>query len=182
MTAEGTDRGSFTHTQRVDDTPYQSCTSGMVVGGGDPEKFKGGVFCLKNAGQQYFTFASVSASPLFTSPGLFSPLLLLLVSALQNIDSAQGRLDCKCQRPAGPAPKISTFTGDRSMASASTIASLWATVDHKPAIPAWSLIEAALHYTNKPRESLGTHLQRTGQQPWTRLSRVRPSNTSYKFH
>lgn len=92
----------------------------------------------------------------------------------------------KCRGPLRPAPKISTFTGDRSKAPASAIALFLATVDHKCAITTRTLMEAqrrkALHHSDKPRDSQGTHLSRAGWQPGRRLSRVRSNNTDYKFH
>lgn len=131
-------------------------------------------------GQQCLYVASTSATPRLFSPLFFS------VSAAVNIDSALGRLDCKCWGPVGPAPKISTFTRDRSMASALATALCLARVDPKPAITAWTLMEAlqreALHYSDKPRDSQGTQLSRAGQQPWRRLSSGRSYNTNYTFH
>lgn len=52
------------------------------------------------------------------------------------------------------------------MASASAIALNLATDNHKPAITAWTVMEAqqreALHHSDKPRDSQGTHLSRAG--------------------
>lgn len=72
------------------------------------------------------------------------------------------------------------------MASAATLALFLATVDHKPSITAWTLMEAqqreALHHSDKPRDSQETHLSRAGWQPGKRLSRVRSNKTNYEFN
>lgn len=53
----------------------------------------------------------------------------------------------------GTAPKISTFSGERSMAQALAIALFLTTVDREPAISAQTLMEAqyreALHHSDK---------------------------------
>lgn len=108
-----------------------------------------------------------SATPLFSSPPLLSPLFFP-VSAPVNIDSALGRLDCKCWGPLGLAPKISTFTGDRSMAWASAIVcghSRPKTCYHCMCSNGGTGEREALHHRDKPGDLLGTHCLRTGQQP-----------------
>lgn len=134
-TAKGIGRKSSTTTSKdntsVADTPYQCCTSGG-----------------SNLASTHIRPLCEKCRPavLSCSFSICFPLFLFCsVPASVNIDSARVRLDCKCWGPVGPAPMISTLTGDKSMALASAIALFLATVDRKSAIAAWSLMEGEVH-------------------------------------
>lgn len=77
---------------------------------------------VRHVGQCCLYIASTSATPLFSSACLFSPLLFSFPSQPQWIlIQLWADWTVSAKGPLGPALKISTFTGERSMASASAI-------------------------------------------------------------
>lgn len=86
--------------RHIDDTTYQPCASAG-----------------NNSQEVQSNCTLLSEKEVFSTSDF--PFLFCSVLALQNIDWAQSKLECKCRRPMGLASKISTFTACRSMASAS---------------------------------------------------------------